>query len=190
MQSLVSLYNTALARLGGNQFDRVNTPDEDSATASLCRTLFPHVLDMALAHSPWQFAREVVALGQKPNPEPSALVDHRYPFRFELPRDCVRPIQLQPETEFVISGQDLLTRVNPAILGYTARLDQPPAWPPNFADGLAWLLASELATAHINDPQRQQFYLTMARAALDNAAAVERNSQRPINNRSPWIGAR
>ncbi len=190
MRSLISIYNMALARLGGNQFDRLNTPDEENAVATLCRTLYPHVLEMALAHSEWAFARKSARLALKPEQEP----DPYAPFRHALPADCIRPVELRDAGEapvpFAISGRDVLSAVADASLSYVARLDDPSAWPPAFADAVAWGLAAELSTALVNDARRQQAYTQQARQALDYAAAVERNSQKPRRPASPWLASR
>ena len=196
MRSTIDVYNTALARLGGNQFNRENSPDGDGTEATLCRTLFPHALDISLAHSEWGFAKRTVALALKADFAPE---NPDYPFRYALPADCVRPMRLQREggggsvTEdipYEIDGQDIVAAVSPAVLVYVRRASDPATWPPAFADAVAWALASELATALVNDPNRQQFYGEQARRALIHAAAIERNSQRALRKASPWVASR
>lgn len=206
MRSVIDVYNTALGRLGGNQFERVNTPDEEGTIASLCRTFYPHVLDMAFAYGEWAFTHKTVALGLKadtiPNPD--------YPYRYGLPNDCIRPIKLLAQGQnnngggarghgcyehgfeypYIIDGVDILTTISPAVLTYVRRVADPSSWPPLFADAVAYGLAAELATAYVNDPRRQQMFEEMMQRKLGKAAAVELNSQRRKNKPSPWIMAR
>lgn len=206
MRSKVDIYNIALGRLGGNQFERVNTPEEEGTVATLCHTFYPHALDKALAHSEWSFARKTVVLAPKaddmPNPD--------YPYRYGIPTDCIRPIYLRGESKgatgrdccqeydyrvpfdypYIIDGSDLLTTLSPAVLTYVRRVEDPVSWPPMFGDAVAYMLASELATAYVNDPQRQQMFLEMAERRLDEAAAIELNSQRRHRVSFPWVMAR
>ena len=112
MQSTVAIYNTALARLGGHQLERVNSPDDDGAAATLCRTLFPHAVDMTLASADWSFATRRAALARKADAGPTD-----YPFRYGLPSDCLNPLRLEGEIRdhcppnYIIEGNDLLTVV-------------------------------------------------------------------------------
>ncbi len=191
MHSTVELYNVALARLGGNQLGRINTPYEDSTEAALCDILFPHAVDLALAALPWNFATRRVALAlQKEH------AGGEYPFRYALPVDCLSPIRLEgcgdggfPPVH-VIEGRSLLCAQNPATLVYVARLLDVTSWPPAFSDAVAWLLAAELATSLINDGRRQQFYLQKYEQALLEARAVELRQQRFNRPSGPWLEAR
>lgn len=213
MKSIVDVYNTALGRLGGNQLERMNTPDEEGTVAALCRTFYPHVLDMALAHSEWAFARQAVALALKadesPNPD--------YPYRYKLPTDCIRPIKITTlgqgqggaswggdcdgyggygsheqgfDYPYIIDGLDVLTTVSPAVLTYVRRVVDPVSWPPLFADAVAYGLAAELATAYVNDTRRQQMFEELMQRKLGEASAVELNSQNRKRKPSPWILSR
>lgn len=203
MRSVVDVYNTALGRLGGNQFERMNTPEEEGPMAALCRTFYPHVLDMALAYSEWAFARHKVALALKaddtPNPD--------YPYRYKLPTDCIRPVGVMAQGQgvggwdsccheydfeypYIIDGLDVLTTVSPAVLTYVRRVADPVSWPPLFADAVAYGLAAELATAYVNDTRRQQMFEELMQRKLGEASAVELNSQNRKRKPSPWILAR
>ena len=190
MQSLVSLFNTALARLGGSQLEHVSSPDESGATAALCRNLFPHVADLALSAFPWSFARRRASLALKG--EGIA----KYPQRYSLPADCLRPIAVTGEiadhapTPYLVEGRDLLTAPDPAELVYIARNHDPSFWPAAFADAVAWGLAAELATSLVNDAGRQRWYADQFQRALQEASGQDQARQRFAQNICPWLESR
>lgn len=193
MQSTIQLYNTALARLGGDYLEFEQSPEENNVLVALCNNQFPHVLDLALSACAWSFARRRVELAERVDRAP---VSAEYPLRYGLPRDCLRVLHLEGwagvnERPFwVIEGPDLMTAASPAVLSYIARVADPRQWPAAFADALAWGLASELATARINDVRRQQAYLQKYELALSEAIARDRNSQHPDKAQSPWVISR
>ncbi len=190
MQSYVSVCNTALARLGGDQLGRFNSPDEDGAIPTLCRTLFPQTADFALAGFPWSFARKRAFLaltGEGPA---------GYVLRYALPADCLRPIEIvggganSAPVPYILEGRDLLTGQAAAQLAYVARLHDPALWPPAFADAVAWGLAVELSTALINDPRRQQWYAERFQRSLADASGADMAMQRPGREECPWLKGR
>jgi len=192
MQSTVHLFNTALARLGGDQLDLNISPQEQNTVGRICENLFPHVLDMTLAAHPWAFAISRVPLATLAAQEPNPV----YPFAFELPADCLKPIRLDGiagvnrAPAFVIEGNTIRTGRDGATLVYVARISDPKLWPPHFADALAWGMAGELASAINNDPQKQQWCYQNHRIAIADAAAIDLGNQNPVGNRSGWTAAR
>ena len=193
MQSTVAIYNTALARLGGHQLERVNSPDDDGTVPTLCRTLFPHVVDAALATFPWSFATRRASLAQKPD---DGLDRPGYPLRYALPADCLYPLRLEGEIadhfppSYILEGADLLTNVATPVLVYVARLRDPAYFAPLFADAVAWALAAELSTALVNAVRRQQLCMQKYELALHDARTVDARSQHPLKHPGPWIEAR
>lgn len=191
MQSTITLYNTALARLGGHQLERVNSPDDDGTVPTLCRTLLPHVIDLTLAAHDWSFAMRRVTLAQKPEQGPPG-----YPLRYGLPSDCLYPVRLEGEIKdhfpprYILEGLDLLTDTAGAVLVYVPRLRDPDRFPPLFADAVTWALAAELSTALINDVRRQQMCMQQYELALHKAMAADRKRQHPKTYPGPWIEAR
>ncbi|MDR3176018.1 MAG: hypothetical protein LBU06_05750 [Desulfovibrio sp.] len=191
MQSTVQLFNTALARLGGEIFVPLASPAEDGELGRLCANLFPHVLCLTLEAFGWSFAVKRALLAE---PVFAGPAHPDYPVRCALPADCLRPLELDGETGispcFILEGGHLLCDARPAVLTYVARVDDPRLWPSWFADILAWGLAAELATARINDPRRQQFYAQQYRFALSEGIAGDKNRQKRRKPVSPWQTAR
>ncbi|MDR2123593.1 MAG: hypothetical protein LBP38_01225 [Desulfovibrio sp.] len=194
MQSTVQLFNTALARLGGEQFLPLTSPQEDNALGALCANVFPHVLDLSLQAHAWGFAMRTAVLAPVAGGRAGAGGFLR---RYMLPADCVRPVALEPEVcgpPYAIRGSAegtlLLCDENPAVLAYVTRTPDPKSWPAAFADALAWGLAAELAAARINDAQRQQYYMRMYREVLGEAAAQDMREAGPRPVPSAWNAAR
>lgn len=193
MKSTIQLFNTALGRLGGEQIPYNRSPQEQDATGILCENLFPHVLDMVLEAHEWGFATRRVYLAKLPEQQPE---NPSYVFRYALPTDCVKPVSLEGYAgvlftpAYLIESNAILTNKQNAELVYIARVEEPRAWPPSFADALAWAMAGELASARINDSQKQNWCYQNYEIALAKAAARDRAKQNPHRKQSPWLVAR
>ncbi len=193
MKSTIQLFNTALGRLGGEQIPYNRSPQEQDATGILCENLFPHVLDMVLEAHEWGFATRRVYLAKLPEQQPE---NPSYVFRYALPTDCVKPVSLEGYAgvnrtpAYLIESNAILTNKQNAELVYIARVEEPRAWPPSFADALAWAMAGELASARINDSQKQNWCYQNYEVALAKAAARDRAKQNPHRKQSPWLVAR
>lgn len=191
MQSTVQLFNTALARLGGEQLSMAISPQEDDTLGALCQNLLPHVLDMALAAHRWSFALRRVALGSVAD----ATKDAAYPYAYALPPDCIRAVRLDGgmggrSPAYVLEGDTLRTSESSAVLLYVQRVTDPRRWPPSFADALAWALAAELASAKLNDSRKQQWCLQNYEISLAAAIARDCAGQNPRLPVSAWRAAR
>ena len=193
MKSTIQLFNTALGRLGGEQIPYNRSPHEQDATGILCENLFPHVLDMVLEAHEWGFATRRVVLAMLPEQQPE---NPDYVLRYAMPTDCVKPVSIKGYAgvnrtpAYLIEGNAILTNKRNAELVYIARIEEPRAWPPSFADVLAWALAGELASARINDSQKQNWCYQNYEVALAKAAARDRAKQNPHRKQSPWLVAR
>ena len=193
MKSTIQLFNTALGRLGGEQIPYNRSPHEQDATGILCENLFPHVLDMVLEAHEWGFATRRVLLAMLPEQQPE---NPDYVLRYAMPTDCVKPVSIEGYAgvnrtpAYLIEGNAILTNKRNAELVYIARIEEPRAWPPSFADVLAWALAGELAPARINDSQKQNWCYQNYEVALAKAAARDRAKQNPHRKQSPWLVAR
>ena len=192
MQSVISLYNLALARLGGEQLNLNASALEDNTLGKLCDAVFPHALDMTLAAHAWSFAvrRSVLSrpvLGRESgNPG--------YGLAYEIPSDCVKLLGLEAgagrNPAYVVEGRTIRCNEDPAVLAYVSRVSEPGLWPPVFADALAWALAGELASARNNDQRRQQWCYQNYKIALSAAMALDQADQNPHGVASAWNAAR
>ncbi|MDR1490599.1 MAG: hypothetical protein LBS65_09010 [Desulfovibrio sp.] len=187
MQSTVHLFNTALARLGGEQLPQNISPQEDNAVGQLCEHLFPQVLDLTLAAHHWSFALRRVALASVPDTQPA---NDEYRLAFQMPSDCVKPVRLEGAPAYVIEGTTIRTNQEKPVLVYVRRVTDPKLWPPSFADALAWGLAGELASARVNDGQKQNWCYQNYKIALADAIVRDLADQNPRRPRSAWQAAR
>jgi hypothetical protein len=196
MQSTVHLFNTAIARLGGEQLSLNISPQEQNVTGRICVNLFPHVLDMALGAHAWAFATRRIVLAAPVTQEGDSLSNPAYPFAFDLPADCVKPLRLEgyagvnQTPAFVVEGRTIRCWVDKATLVYVSRISDPKLWPPLFADALSWGMAGELASAVNNDMQKQNWCYQNQRIALADAVAQDQTDQNPTRKRSEWEAAR
>ena len=201
MRSLVHLFNTALAQLGGDQIPLNISPLEDDAAGAICQALFPHVLDTVLEAHVWAFAMKRVALALVPEQEPDS---HAFRFRYGLPTDSVRPVRVVvPERRvavptsavnrspsYAIEGIHILCDVEEAELLYVSRVEEPKRWPAYFADVLVWKLAAGLATARNNDLRQKQMCEQEYERALAKGCAMDKAMQNPRRPVSSWQVAR
>lgn len=190
-ESTVRIYNQALAWLGGEQLSSVESPWKDSALGILCNNNYPLVLDMALSAHDWTFAlkRQILARVEDKNPHPE------FQYSYKLPSDCLRPRCLTVPGarwphHYIIEGVDLMANITPAELSYVGRVTDPSLFPPAFTTALSWGLAQVLATARINDPQRQQLCQQNYEFHLAEAIARDQNAINPKPVGSSWLAAR
>jgi hypothetical protein len=187
--STVGLYNLALALLGGEQLFTVDSTWEQNTLGILCNNHFPAVLDQALEAHPWSFARDRKDLAQTGR-QNQTQAGRSYRWRYALPSDCLRPVELTGGRPFVLEGRHLLTDADQAELIYVRRVEDPREWPPAFRTALAWGLAVVLASARNNDPRKQQMCLQQYQRALGEAMARDNNMQQPAEELSAWELAR
>lgn len=192
MQSTVQLFNTAMARLGGEQLDRRISPQEKDTLGALCENLFPHVLDLTLGAHAWSFAERRTSLALV-RPEQD---DADYPYAYAMPSDCVRALRLEGSgglnrsPAYIIEGDMLRATVPEASLLYVRRITDPRRWPPSFADALAWAMAAELASAKNNDSHKQQWAMQNYELTLERAIARDCAGQNRFQPVSAWKAAR
>jgi hypothetical protein len=73
---------------------------------------------------------------------------------------------------------------------YIALIDNPSAWPTQFAEAFIWRLAAELADALKKDPKVSERCWQRYAIALDSAAAYAANNSHLVEPESPMITAR
>lgn len=186
MASAVSICNLALAHL--NVGTAIASLTEQSAQARACNQFYAQTRDEALRDFPWPFATTIEALGlveEEPNSEWD--FSYRYPAgclevrrilngasRVET-RDTVVPYRIARDG----SGRLIFTGQAEAEVEYTAQVEDPTHYPPDFVQALALLLASYLAPrVTAGDPAKLgpralQLYDWRMRSARANALNEE-----------------
>ena len=189
MLSQVKIYNMALARLGGNQIETINSPYEDGGTTSLCNRTYPLVLHSTLCAHNWGFATRTVPLAQKTENQGGL-------YTYALPSGYIKAIQVEGSGSLglrplcILRGQNILTDVPDAVLRYIGKEENPDAWPPYFVNTIVWGLAAELAISLQNDARLQQRMGEQYLTTLHEAIAIDLNQQTPLAPESPWLEAR
>lgn len=189
LRSTVSIYNMALARVGGQQLESVEGPWEKSPLGRLCNNNFKMVLEEALSRYPWSFATATVELSQT-DQEGEPTGPHGYKWRYGRPTDCLKVIALEPGAPFILAGTEIMTDANPARLTYVQTCEDPQRWTPEFAVALSWSLASVLATAKINDQNLAKEFRAEYEMAVARAWALDGNNSQPMETPGTWVGAR
>jgi hypothetical protein len=180
--SEAKLCNVALARVGHRQF--LDSLEEATAEARVCKELYAPTRDALLASLPWGFATRRAVLAAVAGAERTG-----WEYVYALPDDCVtarylwagrtptpeRRIPFVLEHDAATGRAVLLADLEAAELVYTARIETPTMFPPLFDDALAWRLASELALALAVKPQVAMAMDQRARMAMLAAGAAEMN---------------
>jgi hypothetical protein len=204
--TIVDVWNRALSRVG--QTTEIQSVDDDSTVAGVCRTHWGDILRQLLGAWPWPFARKQAALSA-----PSGVTRTGWDYVYNLPSDCLRPLVLLDEDEryeslpvasrksFELQQNDdgdallLCTNYEAAedfeVLEYTAYTEAVYLMPFEFVDALAWYLAGELADAVVKTPQLAEYCRSHGEAALAAARAFCLNAkQNEAEPTTPSVSAR
>lgn len=200
MATAIDICNLALARLGDRATVASIDPPEGSVQADHCARFYPLAKETALAAHAWRFAvtrRRLPALDVEP-----VGASGRY---FALPADCLAVVSvtsaegwtpaLDPmlfTTENVNGARAVLADADSVVCRYVSAKTQEDAFPPEFVDALAWLLASYLAGAMIAGSSGSavaanalQFYQNALQNAVRADARFLNERDRP---RDPFAG--
>ena len=183
MASKVEIFNLALLRLGTRA--QVQLPDENSREASVCSILYESCRQSTLGAFPWSFASKREALADMGDPPAD------WTFRYRYPVDCLRARRIVPQARDAFppvpfevswdgaSGRVVLTDEAEAVLHYTADLEDPSVFDPEFVYALSWHLASEAALPLTDSPAVKQQTYAIYQAALRQAWAASGNEGVP-----------
>jgi len=151
MASIVGIWNMALGRVGVSE--TVESLNDRSKQAEVCRFHWEQARDYALADFPWKFARRRVALADTGNPPSTWLYSYAYPtdclFAMALVLPGIRQPRWDQRPAFEIAASAdqtvIYTDLEKAELIYTARIEDPNRWDPHFQQVVAWALAELIA---------------------------------------------
>lgn len=184
MASVVDICNLALGHIGTKAF--ISSLTDDSAEAEVCNRFYASTRDAALASAPWPFAKKRADL---------ALLNttrEGWAFCYARPSTCLSPRfiwnglrnpradQLIPfEQQLDDAGEALLICTNQpsAVLVYTARVENPGLYSPQFVSALSWLLASNIVAALNAKPEHARLAFQSWLAGKSEAHAAALNEQ-------------
>lgn len=150
----IEICNLALTRIG---VDTINSLDESSQPARVCRQCYDFVRQNVLRRYPWAFATRRITLALLET-EP---VDYKYAYRYPSDAIGIRGIYneymlgLPRDNHFKIlsdkQGKVLYTNIENALVEYTADIKDASLFDAMFIDAFAWRLAAEMAMALTNN---------------------------------------
>jgi hypothetical protein len=178
--------NMALGSIGETTL-LTNYATDRGPAAAVCRTWWDSLVDIACSAYPWLFATDQAGLVQRVGVSRSG-----WDYVYDLPLICLRPLavlvggdrlaalSVASRTPFEIFPRGigqvnvLACNVPPTdspILEYVARVTNVPAWPMDFVEGVAFLLAAKLALAL---PKDAALAAAMAKAGYAGLAQTYR----------------
>lgn len=187
MVSYVDICNMALDEIGKKA---INSLDESSDAARICRRNYEPVRDLVLASSTWHFARKRKTLAQL-----TATPDFEWLYQYQLPTDYIRMVEFNQDDEdiipYEIEGDKLLTNETSASIVYIYRVIDTNLFDPSFvaayADRLAQRIASPLTSNRaVKADANASFRQTVDDAGMTDSQEVP---QAPIE-RSKWLTSR
>lgn len=180
----VGICNSALYKVGAYQ---ISSLSDNTRASNTCAALYPILRDEVMRASPWRFALAQVVLST-----PSASVPaFGYNTAYDIPSNILRVYEVNSNQWTEVGNQilcDIPTGIN--VLAIVQNTD-PTSWDAQFAEALAWRLASEIALSLVQSvPLKQEmtkgYEKTLAAARSSNA--VIGTPQRLIADF--WSGAR
>jgi hypothetical protein len=178
--------NLALAKLGA---EAITSLDQVSVNAEHCRTHFDHVRQQLLRATPWSFAirREETAALTDPDFGPW---DHAY----QIPTGCIQVLDVNDtdpwntqEPPFAIENRTILSNDDECKVRYIYDETDPNAYPSDFVEAFALLLASRMAGSITgNLLLGMEFEAKAFREVIPRAAAASSNESRGTRNDSVW----
>lgn len=174
MADVVTVCNMALMRIGHS--DTISDITEASNEARICNVFYEFTRDQVLRDFSWPFATKRSTLALLAEDAPTS-----WAYAYTVPSDCifVRGIVMEGQrtqrpddvTPFEVNGRKLYTDQELAELIYTYRVEDLSLWDSQAISALAWLLASELATALKVKPDLAAYARQMYQKAQGEAVA-------------------
>jgi hypothetical protein len=170
--------NMALGFLGS---DPLQSFDDGTTAADLCKALYEGCVTAVLEDHDWRFAEAVERLGQDAT---AARPD--YQFSYSLPRDCIIPRGLlttggyRSNCPYRVSKRSLCTDETSPWLVYTFRAPEQ-FFRPYFTKAVAYLLASELAGPLTEDAKKAADHLKAYTYWVSRGRSLDSQQDTPLN---------
>ena len=180
--STVEIINLALTVI---QCENIEDINEDSASANVCRVIYPQTVRSLLSGYFWQFASKEEAL--------ALLADEKsvsWKYCYKLPNEMLqanyieynRHYEQKPPYEIRYSSKNettvLFTNKEKAVLNYTVDITTPTIFPLLFIEALKWQLCLQLIkplNARVSDAK---LYLTLFQDTVLQATSMDAKGRR------------
>lgn len=167
----VSICSNALLILGAQT---INALDEDNDRARLCSNLYSTVRDNMLRAHPWNCAIKRIQLA--PDAERPAF---GYSYKFTLPGDWLRTIEVEDNCDFTIEGRSILSDAESINLRYVYRNAIESTWDAALVEVMTLAMAARMAYAITQSTSMEQSRMQELEFALRKARAVDGQEEPP-----------
>jgi hypothetical protein len=161
MASQIEISNFALIALGA---DPISSLSESTTQAVAINIVWDVCRRGLLRLHPWNFAIKRVELAQS-----SIKPSHGYEYKFALPSDCLKVIQVYKDEDYKVENNFVLTNSPTAKLKYVADIIDPWSWSVDFTELMTEKLKSELSFSITADKELVKLYHQTFQAKLDMA---------------------
>lgn len=196
----VEIFNLAISGPAVGLNASIDSENENSREAELCRLHFPQVRDKVLRAAPWSCAKAVKrlqvlaarndgAVWTDGDPEPG------WSYAYKLPSDYITARYLSTYQRFVLGRcadqNALMANEQQSILIYTKREVNVAIWDQGLVDAVTNGLAAMVCLALHGKPDRAQLALNLANQAILLAREQTANEDnQPLETMPDWLVAR
>jgi len=180
----VSICNSALLKVGAEE---ISSLSDDTRASNTCQALYPILRDEVMRAVPWRFAlRQSIFATPSLTPPPFG-----YTAAYDIPSDVLRVWKVETGQWTEVGNQILCDKTDGInVLAIFQNVD-PTSWDAQFAEALAWRLASQIALALVQSVPLKQ---DMDRG-YEKSLALARSSNAVIGTPEKliadlWSGAR
>jgi hypothetical protein len=181
MPSKIEICNLALLALGQR---KLNSIDEQTPSARLCRDIFDHEVETTLRAAPWKCAKKIETLGLIANetiPGWSFLYQHPPKCLFVRKVFTEASVKSPTPDEFevllspVSDTKAIAANISPAYVEYTKKIENTELFDLNLVDALVYKMAAFMAVPLTQDQNLVKTMLGAYQAVVDQARLVNRN---------------
>lgn len=186
MASQTAICNQALIQVG---HDTLAAVDTSTPKGRKLLAAWPIVLDALLAAHAWGFATKRVVLQQL-----ATAPVWGYDYAYQLPSDCLRVLEVYPDSEFQIESGQILSDEDEMSIKYVCRVSQTGFFSPIFTLALADALAVQVCYGLEGSAQKRASLEKIAAESLARAIAKDsREAWQPDGTEDEddtWLTAR
>jgi|688.fasta_scaffold191930_2 hypothetical protein len=161
MASIIEISNVALLGLGS---DPISSLTEQSPNAVVVNAHWNTVRRGLLRKHTWNFAIKRQNLARSATPP-----NHAYDYRYALPADYIRLIQVYSQQDYKIEGLFVLTNDDACQIKYIADITDTNAWTTDFTELAVAKLQMEIAYAVTRDKDLTKLYSQLFSSKLADA---------------------
>lgn len=184
--SKIDICNSALAKLG---VEKISSFSQTSKASILCDLQYDKIRRKVLREHLWNFAIKRSTLAKL-----SAVPLFGYGAAFQLPVDCILPIEVDIDDDWEEEGKTILIDSDTCKLKYIGDISDVSFFDVVFEEVLAFMLAADLAYPLKQSDSLRQSMMASADLALRNGrfydAKIGRTSKTNKLQSDVWLDAR